>query len=54
MSAIYPRRPPGRDLDVPANTDETQTDAMGQGDEENKYYSLGGDDNDGNESGDRT
>jgi hypothetical protein len=44
----------GRDLDVPANTDETRTDSMGQGDEENKYYSLGGDDNDGNESGDRT
>ena len=36
----------GRDLDIPGNTDETRTDAMGQGDEENKYYSLGGDDND--------
>lgn len=36
----------GNDLDVPGNTDETNTDAMGQGDEENKYYSLGGDDND--------
>ena len=35
----------GRDLDIPENTDETRTDAMGQGDEENKYYSLGGDDN---------
>ena len=44
----------GRDLDIPANTDETLTDAMGQDDEENKYYSLGGDNNDSNESGDRT
>lgn len=37
----------GRDLDVPGSTDETHTDAMGQGDEENKNYSLSGnDDND--------
>lgn len=36
----------GRDLDVPGNTDETKTDAMGQGDEENKLYSLGSSDND--------
>ncbi|MBO9684214.1 MAG: hypothetical protein J7502_16365 [Flavisolibacter sp.] len=36
----------GRDLDVPGNTDETKTDALGQGDEENKYYSLGNSDND--------
>jgi hypothetical protein len=36
----------GRDLDIPGNTDETNTDAMGQGDEENKHYSLGSDDND--------
>jgi hypothetical protein len=36
----------GRDLDVPGNTDETRTDSMGQGDEENKYYSLGSADND--------
>lgn len=35
----------GRDLDIPGNTDETRTDAMGQGDEENNHYSLGGDDN---------
>jgi hypothetical protein len=35
----------GRDLDVPGNTDETRTSSMGQGDEENKYYSLGSDDN---------
>lgn len=27
----------GRDLDIPGNRDETGTDAMGQGDEENKY-----------------
>jgi len=36
----------GWDLDVPGNTDETRTDAMGQGDEENKLYSLGNSDND--------
>ena len=36
----------GRDLDVPGSTDDTSTDALGQGDEENKYYSLGSDDND--------
>jgi hypothetical protein len=36
----------GRDLDIPGNTDETTTDALGQGDEENKYYSLGSSDND--------
>jgi len=35
----------GRDLDIPGNTDETRTDAMGQGDEENKHYSLGSSDN---------
>jgi hypothetical protein len=31
------------DLDIPESVDETNTTAMGQGDEENKYYSLGGD-----------
>jgi hypothetical protein len=36
----------GRDLDIPGNTDETRTDALGQGDEENKHYSLGSTDND--------
>jgi hypothetical protein len=36
----------GRDLDVPGNTDETKTDSMGHGDEENKYYSLGSADDD--------
>lgn len=36
----------GRDLDIPGNTDETRTDALGQGDEENKHYSLGSSDND--------
>ena len=36
----------GSDLDIPGNTDETETDAMGQGDEENKHYSLGSSDND--------
>ncbi|HET7818764.1 MAG TPA: hypothetical protein VFL70_05610, partial [Bacteroidia bacterium] len=36
----------GSDLDVPGETDETRTDALGQGDEENKLYSLGSADND--------
>jgi hypothetical protein len=33
----------GSDLDIPGETDETRITAMGQGDEENKYYSIGGD-----------
>jgi hypothetical protein len=37
------------DLDVPEETDETQSESMGQGDEENKYYSLGGDRQESNE-----
>ncbi|MFN2457131.1 MAG: hypothetical protein ABR502_02910 [Chitinophagaceae bacterium] len=37
------------DLDIPEETDETATTAMDQGDEENKYYSLGGDRQDKNE-----
>ena len=36
----------GGDLDVPGSTDETRTSSPGQGDEENKYYSLGNPDND--------
>jgi hypothetical protein len=36
----------GRDLDVPGNSDETRTSSREQGDEENKYYSLGSDDDD--------
>lgn len=39
----------GDDLDIPEETDESETTAMGQGDEENKYYSLGGDRQDQNE-----
>lgn len=39
----------GADLDIPEEVDETQTTSMGQGDEENKYYSLGGDRQDQNE-----
>jgi hypothetical protein len=31
------------DLDIPDEVDETNTTSLGQGDEENKYYSLGGD-----------
>jgi hypothetical protein len=30
-------------LDIPEETDETESTSMDQGDEENKYYSLGGD-----------
>jgi hypothetical protein len=37
------------DLDIPDETDETRTTSMGQGDEENKYYSLGGDRHDSQE-----
>lgn len=36
----------GMDLDIPDATDDTKTDALGQGDEENKHYSVGGDDHD--------
>jgi len=37
----------GDDLDVPeADEDNPANDALGQGDEENNYYSLGSDDND--------
>jgi len=37
----------GDDLDIPdADNSEPDADAMGQGDEENNYYSLGGGDND--------
>lgn len=36
----------GNDLDIPDATDDTRTEAMGQGDEENKHFSLGSDDND--------
>jgi hypothetical protein len=36
----------GSDLDMDTGPDETNTDAMGQGDEENKHYSLGSSDND--------
>lgn len=37
------------DLDIPDEVDETTTTAMGQGDEENKYYSLGSDRHDSQE-----
>jgi hypothetical protein len=37
------------DLDIPDETDETETESMGQGDEENKYYSLGSDRHDSQE-----
>jgi hypothetical protein len=40
----------GRDLDIPEERDETKSESMGQGDEENKYYSLGSDENDANEN----
>ena len=34
----------GDDIDLPEGN--SRTDALGQGDEENDYYSLGSDDND--------
>jgi hypothetical protein len=37
------------DLDIPEENDETDSTSLGQGDEENKYYSLGGDRQDRNE-----
>jgi hypothetical protein len=37
------------DLDIPDETDETESTSLGQGDEENKYYSLGGDRQERNE-----
>lgn len=37
------------DLDIPEEVDETTSTSLGQGDEENKYYSLGGDRQEGNE-----
>lgn len=37
------------DLDIPEEVDETTSTSMGQGDEENKYYSLGGDRQERNE-----
>jgi len=36
----------GADLDVPEEEETTDSDLDGQGDEENKYYSLGSSDND--------
>lgn len=42
----FGERQTGSDLDIPEETDETTTESMGQGDEENKYYSLGSDSND--------
>ena len=36
----------GRDLDVPGNADESSPASLEQGDEENKYYSLGSSDYD--------
>lgn len=39
----------GADLDIPADEQDPAADAMGQGDEENAIYSLGGDRNEDNE-----
>jgi hypothetical protein len=36
-------------LDIPGEVDETESESLGQGDEENKYFSLGGDRQEGNE-----
>lgn len=42
---VWPVDFAARDLDVPG-ADEQRVDALGQGDEENDHYSLGGDDKD--------
>lgn len=42
----FGERQTGSDLDIPDEVDETTTESMGQGDEENKHYSLGSQDND--------
>lgn len=43
----------GEDLDIPEMTDATNTEALGQDDEENSYYSLGGDEKESNEDDNR-
>ena len=40
----------GSDLDIPGRINETRTDALGHGDEENKHFSLGSGENDRNEN----
>ena len=40
----------GADLDTGDMSDDTTSDALGQGDEENKHFSLGGGENEANES----
>jgi hypothetical protein len=39
------------DLDVPRDEEESEAEELGEGDEENDYYSLGGDDNDDLDNG---
>jgi hypothetical protein len=39
-----PYREPGADLDVPGSELDDQQESVGSEDEENNYYSLGGDD----------
>jgi hypothetical protein len=41
----------GKDLDVPRESEEDSTDLSGEGDEENRLYSLGSDENDNAEHG---
>lgn len=45
----FGNRQTGTGLDMPEESDEAFTETSGQGDEENKYFSLGGDRNEGNE-----
>ena len=37
---------PGSDLDVPGSEQDDENEKIGEEDEENNYYSLGGDDHD--------
>lgn len=46
----FGRERSGADLDMGDSIDETTTDALGQGDEENQHYSLGSGENDINEN----
>jgi hypothetical protein len=40
----------GSDLDIPVDESDTRNENSGQGDEENKFFSAGGDENDANEN----
>lgn len=41
----------GKDLDIPEAEDDDEDEDMGEGDEENNYYSIGGDEKDAEDNG---